>query len=261
MTREWDAEAYHRLSAVQTSWGEAVLERIGLRGDETALDAGCGTGRLTEKLAERLPEGHVIALDNSEQMLDTARRHLARFGDRISFVRADLADLDLADAVDLVFSTATFHWVTDHPRLFRRLYRGLRSGGRLEAQCGGAQNIRGLMERAHLVMARPPYAVHFQGYRDPWEFADAPTTASRLTAAGFADVQTDLFAAPAVFDDERTYLDFLEKVILRHHLERLPPALWAPVLEEVMARVPRPLVIDYWRLNLSGRKILTREAS
>ncbi len=257
MTKEWDAGAYHRLSNPQVGWGEGVLARIDLRGDETVLDAGCGTGRLTEKLLERLPSGHVVALDASSQMIAAARQNLARFGDRVEFLERDLLDVGLDSAVDLVFSTATLHWVLDHPRLFAGFHRALKPGGRLVAQCGGGPNLRGLMERAHIVMSKPPFDGFFQGYADPWEFADATTTAARLQAAGFVDVTTNLVAAPTLYEDERIYSDFIEKAILRLQVERLPDALRPKFIEEVVARVPRPLVLDYWRLNLSGRKILT----
>ncbi len=141
MSRDWDAATYHRISEPQVTWGRRVLDRLPLRGDETVLDAGCGTGRLTAELLERLPRGRVLALDNSPAMLAAAREYLApRFGDRVSFVLADLqelADRPLPEPVDAIFSTAAFHWVLDHPRLFRGLYRALRPGGRLVAQCGG----------------------------------------------------------------------------------------------------------------------------
>ncbi|HEU4572749.1 MAG TPA: class I SAM-dependent methyltransferase, partial [Candidatus Limnocylindrales bacterium] len=88
--RDWDAATYDRVAAPQTRWGGAVLERLPLRGAETVLDAGCGSGRVTEQLVERLPNGHVIALDASPSMIDEARRRLARYGDRITYVVADL---------------------------------------------------------------------------------------------------------------------------------------------------------------------------
>ncbi len=115
-----------------TRWGTDVLDRLELRGDETVLDAGCGTGRVTERLAERLPAGRVVALDGSPAMVEAARGRLARFGDRISYVTADLgAPLPIADAsVDAILSTATFHWIADHDALFRHLARVLRPGGR-----------------------------------------------------------------------------------------------------------------------------------
>ncbi|MCA1737630.1 MAG: hypothetical protein LC740_02020 [Actinobacteria bacterium] len=78
MTLEWDAGEYEALSEPHTRWGTNLLERVVLRGDETAVDAGCGTGRVTEILLERLPGGSVWAVDASEAMgylsLDTGPR-------------------------------------------------------------------------------------------------------------------------------------------------------------------------------------------
>jgi trans-aconitate 2-methyltransferase len=141
--RDWDGASYDRIAAPMTRWGTDVLERLPLRGDETVLDAGCGSGRVTERLAERLPRGRGIALDGSPSMVDAARTRLAHFGDRIAYAVADLGrPLPIEPAsVDAVLSTATFHWVPDHAALFRNLAAVVRPGGRLVAQCGGAGNI------------------------------------------------------------------------------------------------------------------------
>ena len=135
---DWNAEVYARVSAPQFEWGQRVLERLPLAGDETVVDAGCGAGRLTELLLKRLPRGRVVALDASRAMLVEARSRLARFGEQVTFVRADLATHVERPPVDAVFSTATFHWVLDHDALFAGLHATLRSGGRLVAQWGGA---------------------------------------------------------------------------------------------------------------------------
>src|ERR1700742_1078351 len=131
---EWDAETYDAVSDPQFEWGMEVLERLPLNGDEAAVDAGCGSGRVPAELLERLPDGSVVAVDGSSAMIEKARE---RLGDRVSYLVADLAELELAGQVDLVFSTATFHSISDHNRLFARLRAALRSGGRLVAQCGG----------------------------------------------------------------------------------------------------------------------------
>jgi trans-aconitate 2-methyltransferase len=55
--REWDAEAYDAISDPQLEWGMEVLERLELRGDESVIDAGCGSGRITAELLNRIPEG------------------------------------------------------------------------------------------------------------------------------------------------------------------------------------------------------------
>lgn len=137
MTHRWDAEAYHRVSDPQFDWGRAVLARVDLRGDERVIDAGCGTGRLTRLLADRLPRGEVVALDASMQMLEQARAHLA---DRpaVRFLHATLPDLPIRNWADIVFSTATFHWVADHPTLFANVFHALKPGGLLHAQWGAS---------------------------------------------------------------------------------------------------------------------------
>ena len=91
MPRDWDARTYDRVADPMTRWGATVLDRLPLRGDERVLDAGCGSGRVTEQLAERRARAvGVIALDGSPSMVEAARERLARFGDRIEYVVADL---------------------------------------------------------------------------------------------------------------------------------------------------------------------------
>jgi SAM-dependent methyltransferase len=165
---EWNATAYHKVSGAQTIWGQKVLARLELRGDERAIDAGCGSGRLTGELMDRLPNGTLIAIDRSWDMLITARANLRpTFGDRVRFARVALPAMPFSSWADLVFSTATFHWITDHRALFRNIFRTLRPGGRLHAQCGGGANL----ERAHVlaeqVMRDPPLAAMLPRVKRP----------------------------------------------------------------------------------------------
>jgi trans-aconitate 2-methyltransferase len=139
MTRDWDAATYDRVSAPQVEWAERVLERLPLRGDETVLDAGCGSGRVTKMLLERLPRGHVVAVDSAESMVDHAREALDP--ERATVFQADLTELSLDEAVDAALSNAVFHWIPDHDALFWRLHAALRPGGLLVAQCGGKGNV------------------------------------------------------------------------------------------------------------------------
>lgn len=258
--REWnDAETYHRVSGPQTDWGTAVLERLPLHGDELVLDVGCGTGRLTEKLLERLPRGRVLATDLSLNMLAVARAYLEpTFGERVRFSCADAAALPVAGIADAIFSTATFHWVLDHPKLFRSLYGALKPGGRLVAQCGGGRNIQRLVDRCAVLMREPAFAPYFEGWPGPWEYPDAETAAARLHDAGFADVHTSLQPTPVVQPDAAAYREFVNNVVLRHHLARLPvQSLRRRFLDAIteQAALDAPAFeLDYWRLNLTGAR-------
>jgi ubiquinone/menaquinone biosynthesis C-methylase UbiE len=260
--KEWNATVYHRVARPHLTWGASVIDRVPVRGPETVLDAGCGTGRLTAELLEKLPEARVIAFDRSLNMLDQARAFLEpTYGDRVSYRQGDLQNIDpemIGEQVDGIFSTATFHWVLDHPRLFAGLFSVLRPGGWFEAQCGGGPNLAALLARAAVLMNEDPYRPFFEGWSGPWEFADAETTIARLDAAGFADADANVIEAPTVLPDEATYRDFLGNVVFGTHLARLPndelKASFVERLTELGATDDPPYSLDYWRLNLRGRK-------
>lgn len=246
---EWDAVAYDRLSDPQLGWGTAVLERLALGGDETVLDAGCGSGRVTEKLLERLPGGRVVALDASSTMLGEARRRLATAGERVVFVHADLLDLARqtlgVDApVDAVFSTATFHWIHDHERLFANLASVLRPGGRLVAQCGGAGNIASLLAIVHGL------GVERAGV---WNYATPQDTRGRLESAGFDDIHVWLHDEPTPFASAEQLSDYLETVCLRQSVGSMPAEQRTQLLRDVVGAMP-DRVIDYVRLNIDARR-------
>ena len=245
MTRDWDAAAYDRIADPQTGWGHSVLDRLALAGDERVLDAGSGSGRVTERLAERLPSGHVVALDGSAAMIAAARERLARFGDRISYLVADLgAPLPVHPPVDAVLSTATFHWVPNHDALFRHLAAILRPGGQLVAQFGGQGNVA----RVLAVLATVG-----DGWLGPAHFESVAATRDRLEAAGFVDVEAWLNDESTTFEVGAPFVQFLETVVLGPHLDRLPAPERRPFAEEVARRLGRP-ELDYVRLNVVARR-------
>lgn len=246
MTREWDGRTYDRIAGPMQDMAAPVLARLELRGDETVLDAGCGTGRVTELLLGRLPRGRVLALDASGAMLEQARGRLARFGEQVTYVQADLErPLPVAEPVDAVLSTATFHWVLDHDALFANLASVLRPGARLVAQCGGDGNVATLLRVAK--------EIH-PGFTRRHNFQTAEATRERLERSGFVEIDTWLSAAPTPFDSPEQFAAFLETVCLRTFLEELPQPEREPFVRAVAARIPE-LTLDYVRLNIIARRI------
>jgi trans-aconitate 2-methyltransferase len=243
--RDWDAATYDRVADPQTRWGRVVLDRLPLEGTEHVLDAGCGSGRVTELIAERLPNGRVIALDSSAAMIEAARARLAPFGDRVEYVVADLGQpLPLADPVDAILSTATFHWVPDHDALFVNLAAVLRPGGRLVAQCGGAGNIASVRRLLATIGDGWPGAAHYE---------TPEATTRRLETAGFVDIECWLTDEPTRFEPGEPLETFLRTVILGGHLERLPAEERDGFVKAVADGLPEP-VIDYVRLNITARR-------
>ena len=182
--REWDASSYDRVSDPQLAMARDVIDRLDLRGDERVLDAGCGTGRVTELLAARA--GTVIAVDGSAAMVEQTR---ARRDSTPS--SSDLVELELDEPVDAILSTATFHWIEDHDRLFARLHAALKPGGRLAAQCGGAGNIANV--QAAIDAVDEPA---FRGWAGPWNYA-TPEETARAAARRRLHRRLDVAAAVA----------------------------------------------------------------
>jgi len=247
--REWDAETYDAISDPQFSWGMEVLERLELRGDEVAIDAGCGSGKVTAELAKRLPRGRIVAVDASEAMIAKARE---RLGKDATYLVADLSELEVEEPVDLIFSTATFHWILDHERLFERLQAALRPGGRLVAQCGGQGNVAAHAQAIATVASRPEFSPCFDGMTLMWNFASPEETERRLAAAGFSSVRCWLEPKPVT--PERP-LEFTSTVTLGPHLARLPEDLRRPFAEAILELSEKPLTLDYVRLNIEARRL------
>ncbi len=246
---------YEVLAAPMTAWGAKLLERVELRGNEAALDAGCGTGRVTEMLLERLPEGSVLAVDASASMVEAARERFAGDG-RVRVERVDLLELEVEEPVDLVLSTATFHWIHDHERLFGRLAEALKPGGRLVAQCGGAGNISRVRAAAGEVMGEERFRPYFLDWEDPWNFADEEETRARLGAAGFEEIDVWLHDEPTEFGSAGELARYLKTVVLGRHLKVLPEGEDDAFAGRVAARLGEegPLVVDYARLNMLARR-------
>jgi len=244
--REWDAETYDAVSDPQFEWGMEVLERLELRGDELAVDAGCGSGRVTAELADRLPDGRVIAVDGSEAMVEKAKE---RLGNRADYLVSDLVELELDEPADLVFSTATFHWIPDHEALFRRMRAALKPGGRLVAQCGGHGNVAEHALAIAAVAADSEYGQHLGEAKALWNFATPEETEPRLAAAGFDGVRCWLQPKPVQPSDP---LAFVSTVTLGPVLDQLPEEKRRPFAEAVLAQEGEPLVLNYVRLNIEA---------
>ncbi|WP_328472008.1 class I SAM-dependent methyltransferase [Streptomyces sp. NBC_00448] len=243
MPREWDARTYDSLPLPHLGWGRRTLARLPLRGDERVLDAGCGTGRDTEGLLDRLPDGRVVAMDGSVRMLDQLRERLAGRLDRVEVVLADLTKpLPFDGEVDAVFSVATFHWVEDHSALFASLAERMRPGARLVSDCGGRGNIAAVNAAVADVTGT---------VSDTWEFAGVDDTRERLAAAGFTDIDVRLRPDPARFERGEQLESFLATVILGPRLDAMADADHEPFVQAVAARLEEP-VADYVRLEISA---------
>ncbi len=255
----WNAEVYDRIGTPMRGWSKQVIDDLELTGNETVLDAGCGSGSVTFDLLERLPRGRVYALDYSPEMIEQIDRKIAETGEtRVTAQRADLTDFELPEQVDVVFSNAVLHWIQDDDGLFSCLLRATKPGGRLRAQCGGGDIYAKLGQAWRAAMARAPFNEHLGAYRDGKKYRSAEEAAESLERVGWSDIRTWVFDAPVPFDNVDDAALYLRTIILRDHVANLPEDLHDPYVRAVIAeyidRFGEPFTADYVRLNLQARR-------
>jgi trans-aconitate 2-methyltransferase len=162
---------------------------------------------------------------------------------------ADLAELQVGEPADLIFSTATFHWIADHDLLFAHLHDALNPGGRLVAQCGGQGNVAEHAQVIATVAARPEFASHLAQMTGIWNFAAPGETEARLRTAGFAEARCWLEPKPVT---PAKPLEFTSTVTLGPLLAQLPGELRRPFAEAILEASAQPLTLDYVRLNIEA---------
>ena len=199
----WNAEVYDRIGTPMRGWAQQVIDDLQLSGDETVLDAGCGSGSVTFDLLAKLPHGKIYAVDASSEMVASLARQIDERGvTNVTPMVASLTDFVLPEHVDCVFSNAVFHWIPDDAALFGCLYRAAKPGGRLRAQCGGFGNNVHVLEAVAVVRQEARFAPHLEGFSDSKKFRTPEEATASLERAGWRDVRASLFAAPVPFERE-----------------------------------------------------------
>lgn len=254
---EWDAKAYDKLSDPQYEWGMKLLGSITLHGTETVMDAGCGSGRLTEELIKLLPEGRVIAADFSSNMLESAKERLKWARDGIEFARLDLSNFRLPNPIDGIYSNATLHWVPDHASMFRSLFRALKPSGWLVAQFGGDGNLARLKSRAARWAKQEPFVKFITEDTDSAHYATEADTRQHMEAAGFSEIQTRLHPEIVRFPNAEAMRMFVSKVNLHKYIAALPDELAREFAEKVVSEAAEddpPFTLDYMRLTIRAKR-------
>lgn len=255
----WNAEVYERIGTPMRGWAQAVIEDLGLRGDEIVLDAGCGSGSVTLDLLEKLPRGKIYAVDNSPDMIEKISATIReRDITQIVPIRASLTDFELPEQVDCVFSNAVLHWIPDDDSLFRCLFHAAGPGAHFRAQCGGVGNIDLLMAATHAVEKREPFSRHLDGAAEFRKYRAPDQALAAMERAGWSEVRATLFEAPVRFDSHEDATLYLRTIILQQHVAALPDDLGDAFLKAVIQEAERsygtPFFADYVRLDLWARR-------
>jgi trans-aconitate 2-methyltransferase len=266
---KWDAQTYDEVSRlVQYRWGQQVLEWRKWDGNETVMDAGCGSGLLTKLLAQKVPRGRVYAVDVDSNMIKQARRNLKDLKN-VEIVESDINDVKLPTKLDVIFSNAVLHWVHDHAQVFQHFWNMINCDGdrrgQLLIQCGGYGDLRRVHALIRQVMKLNEFKIYFTKMNRPWYFAKPDDTTRLLKEIGYVSTRVSLHNDCVSLTNRKIYARFVKSVIMGPFLQRLPDdktrnRFLELFLHEVEKRSNNSMgpqtiwSLDYVRLNIIADK-------
>jgi len=231
----WDAEDYAANSSAQYQWAQELIASLGLRGGESVLDIGCGDGRVSAAIAARVPRGRVLGIDSSPQMIERARSAFPSGAfPLLEFRLMDGQAIALEERFDIAFSSATLHWVPDHPAVLAGVSRCLVQGGRLLFQMGGRGNAAEVVGVLESMIAGEPWSRFFAGFSFPYSFCGPEQYASWLPAAGLTPRRLALVAKDMRQDGTEGLAGWIRTTWLPH-TECVPKAMRDAFVAEVEA--------------------------
>ena len=198
-TDNWNAEDYAASSAAQQSWAEKLISTLELVGHEMILDIGCGDGKVTKLIAERVPHGSVIGIDRSRDMIALAKKQYE--GASLSFKQMDALSIQFNHRFDLIFSNAALHWVKDHQQILVGIFQHLKTGGRILLQMGGAGNAEAVVTIVSKLISDEPWSPYFKNFTFPYFFYTDDQYRQWLSAIGFQIHTVDLFDIDMVHEN------------------------------------------------------------
>jgi trans-aconitate 2-methyltransferase len=260
MPYEFDAKRYERSSAHQQGWGERLITELALAGHEHILDLGCGDGRLTAQLVERVPQGRVLGIDASWNMIDQACHNHNRTN--LEFRLLDINKINFVDEFDMVFSNATLHWIKDHGRLLAGVHKALRAGGLLRFNFAGQGNCIHFFDVVRQVMSKEPFTTALQGFEWPWFMPSVSEYEQLLAGSGFTNGEVWQENADTVFataDALAGWIDQPSLVPFLAHLEGPDRQRFRDIVVDRMVECTRQadgtFLEVFRRINVWARKV------
>jgi trans-aconitate 2-methyltransferase len=166
---EWNAELYARISGLQKAMAAEALSLLTLVGYERILDVGCGEGAITSAIAARVPQGSVVGIDPSREMIRFARAHFSSAAHaNLRFDVADARTLPFANEFDLVVSFNALHWIPDQDAALRSIRRAMKPGARAIFRLVPAGDHKSIEMVVEDTRKSVRWRDNFAGFQDPY---------------------------------------------------------------------------------------------
>ena len=239
---QWDAQDYAKSSSAQAAWAQDLIAKLNFSDNEVVLDVGCGDGKMTAEMAQRLPNGFVLGIDSSAEMVKfAATEHLQPAIANLQFACMDARQITSESfpeklrqrPFDIVFSNAVLHWVDDHPAFLRGARRVLRSGGKLVISCGGEGNAADIVRVFEALIQQPTWQSYFTNFQFPYFFYSPDDYAVWLADSHFQPVRVDLVPKDMIHAGKEGLASWIRTTWMPY-IHRVPESRREELIEEFL---------------------------
>ncbi|HLN89175.1 MAG TPA: methyltransferase domain-containing protein [Candidatus Binatia bacterium] len=232
----WDAKNYAKNSQNQFQWAQELIPKLKLRGNESLLDIGCGDGKISAEIAKCLPNGKVIGIDSSAQMINLAQSTFPnQEHPNLSFQVMDARKIAFSQEFDLIFSNATLHWIDDQKSVLQNVYKRLKHRGRLIVQMAGKGNAQDIISILSDLLTESPWKEFFEGMTFPYGFFSAEEYRAFLDEAGLKALRVEMFPRDMKHAGAEGLAGWIRTTWLPY-TERLPIEKRDVFVKEIVAR-------------------------
>lgn len=166
---EWDAPGYEKIAELQAAMAAEALSLLNLKGTERILDLGCGSGKITAEIARCVPEGDVIGVDSSSDMIAFASEHFSPASQpNLHYETVDIRRLTFCEEFDLIVSFNALHWIPEQKEALRSIRSAMKPGGSALVRLvpkGGRKSLEDVIEQTRLSSR---WSGYFREFHDPY---------------------------------------------------------------------------------------------
>jgi trans-aconitate methyltransferase len=234
MSYNFDGEKYKYASKHQKEWADEVISEFNFDGNEKILDLGCGDGNITLKFAKLVPYGFVIGIDNSEGMINTAKKINKK---NLKFILLDINKIDFINEFDLVFSNATLHWIKTHNFLLSNVHKSLKKNGIIRFNFAGHGNCSNFFRVIREVIKDKKYRDFFKEFNWPWYMPDIREYEKLLSNSKFHNIKVWTSNKDRFFENDEEMIRWIEQPSIVPFMEKVDDKLKVNFKKDVIDKM------------------------